>query len=319
MHIAKYIYVMNKIILIPILIALFFAVSCSDDSEKNTKNQNIEKQKPSVCDCVIDYVDENGDKIINLDKIKSFDLSFNPVYKISDISQLFLDLFPSEEELEKHGDSILNYNLYELDSLNYTEDSTISSQLIDKLVFLNIFILNVTKSNTFPDAPELGFAKAKDTTFVKQYIINHSENLVKFDVELNWGLFETNKFNETGYYALYAVKRKKIIGIRDLDHAEKQHDTNSGALNMLLTLKKVGVDKWNEYTEKHVGEFVSIRSYQKVIMAPLIQEPMKVDNFKISGNFTVKRIENLAFYINCKLKYLDMGHEEFIQSMEECK
>lgn len=294
---------MNKTALISTLAILCFVAGCATESVNN-------ERAVTPCDCK-----KNADKV---EDVMNLSLSLNYAHKLTDLNLILDGLYSNLDSLENYGDAIYDYSKTELDSLKKVQNSNISSHLIDQLIFTRSFMINVDHENMFLDAPELGFAKADDTSFVKEYIVNNSENLINFDVKLVWDQNEVTYFKEPGYYALYAVEFQSIIDIQDIEKAVLANNSNGEGKVVNIIISDMSRDKWTEFSAKNTGEFMTIVYDHKVILAPKIASLMEGNEIQVSGSFSENEAESFADFINCKILYKDMGHKEFVKSLEKC-
>lgn len=182
---------------------------------------------------------------------------------------------------------------------------------------LGNFILSADAEYGQMNSPELGFARAADTASITEYIVTHSKKLADYDIKLAWGLYETDRMSEkSGYYALYALKANPIMGVEVIEHA-KVTENEFGKL-LHLTLTEEGKKLFGDYTTQQVGNFLAITFFDKVLMAPFIQAPITDGKLEISGRFTTEKVHDLAWLINCKLLYDNMGADAYIEAVDKC-
>ena len=96
---------------------------------------------------------------------------------------------------------------------------------------------------------------------------------------------------------VYVVDQVPLMTGEDLRDAQEAFDqtTNAPVVNFTLTIG--GAKKFGDITAKNVGKPFAIVLDDKVISAPVIQQPILGGSGQISGNFTVQTANDLAILL----------------------
>ena len=95
----------------------------------------------------------------------------------------------------------------------------------------------------------------------------------------------------------YLVKRRALITGEDLVDAHQTFDPRTNQPVVSFRLNARGAKKFGEVTTKNVGRPFAIVLDNKVISAPVIQEPIITGSGQISGHFSVQSAEDLALLL----------------------
>ena len=190
------------------------------------------------------------------------------------------------------------------DELAAEEDSkpedTASMKLTD---FGKMFRVNIDQNNQFQNSPQLGFAKADDTSKVNGILNAKAEELMMDNIEFVWGA-NSIKFqdNDTLYYTLFALQipqdGKARVGGQDIDDARVSVDPDNGEIGVSVKMSDQGAQEWSEMTSENVGNFIAITMDNKVFSAPIINGPITGGETLISGSFTSEEAKALTNLLN---------------------
>lgn len=192
----------------------------------------------------------------------------------------------------------------DLDALLEEEDATPAEENEVKLSeFGKMFQVNIDADNRFSQGPQLGFAKADDTSKINAIISDHMEELMMENVRFMWSAKELKMTdNDTLYYTLYALQipedGKARVGGSDIDNARVSVDPNDGAVGVSVSMNARGAEEWGDMTAENVGNYISIAMDNKVFSAPVIQGAIRGGETLISGGFTTEEAKSLSNLLN---------------------
>jgi len=95
----------------------------------------------------------------------------------------------------------------------------------------------------------------------------------------------------------YVIKKQVLVSGGDLTDAQPGFDQRSGQPIVSFKFNTSGSRKFAQATTEHVKEPFAIVLDNKVISAPVIQEPITGGQGQISGNFTVQQANDLAILL----------------------
>lgn len=95
----------------------------------------------------------------------------------------------------------------------------------------------------------------------------------------------------------YVIKKQVLVSGGDLTDAQPGFDQRSGQPIVSFKFNTTGARKFAQATTEHVKEPFAIVLDNKVISAPVIQEPITGGQGQISGNFTVQQANDLAILL----------------------
>ncbi len=95
----------------------------------------------------------------------------------------------------------------------------------------------------------------------------------------------------------YVVKKEVLVSGGDLINAQPGFDQRNGQPIVSFKFNARGSAKFAKATSEHVKEPFAIVLDNKVISAPVIQEPITAGSGQISGNFTVQQANDLAILL----------------------
>jgi preprotein translocase subunit SecD len=95
----------------------------------------------------------------------------------------------------------------------------------------------------------------------------------------------------------YVIKKQVLVSGGDLTDAQPGFDQRSGQPIVSFKFNTAGARKFAQATTEHVKEPFAIVLDNKVISAPVIQEPITGGQGQISGNFTVQQANDLAILL----------------------
>ena len=189
----------------------------------------------------------------------------------------------------------------------------------------NKFKLNINDENQFTRSPQIGFAKAKDTTLIcKTLKLHFNKNTTDNQDKLQflWS-YKHLKFKEDSndYYSLYAFKESGYSGITKSHIQEARVSTSpyDNKIGVSINMTRDGVEKWRDFTAKNIGNFVAIISQNKVLSAPIINGTIRGGETIIAGDFTEKEAENIVTMFNCDSYSSRIGWDEFEKEMKRCE
>src|ERR1700677_3994645 len=95
----------------------------------------------------------------------------------------------------------------------------------------------------------------------------------------------------------YVIKKDVLVSGGDLIDAQPGFDQRNGQPIVSFKFNSGGSPKYAKATSEHVKEPFAIVLDNKVISAPVIQEPITGGSGQISGNFTVQQANDLAILL----------------------
>src|ERR1700677_4639747 len=95
----------------------------------------------------------------------------------------------------------------------------------------------------------------------------------------------------------YVIKKEVLVSGGDLIDAQPGFDQRNGQPIVSFKFNARGSAKFAKATSEHVKEPFAIVLDNKVISAPVIQEPITAGSGQISGNFTVQQANDLAILL----------------------
>src|SRR5450755_4517506 len=95
----------------------------------------------------------------------------------------------------------------------------------------------------------------------------------------------------------YVIKKQVLVSGGDLTDAQPGFDQRSGQPIVSFKFNTSGSRKFSQATTEHVKEPFAIVLDNKVISAPVIQEPITGGQGQISGSFTVQQANDLAILL----------------------
>jgi preprotein translocase subunit SecD len=95
----------------------------------------------------------------------------------------------------------------------------------------------------------------------------------------------------------YVIKKQVLVSGGDLTDAQPGFDQRSGQPIVSFKFNTSGSRKFAQATTEHVKEPFAIVLDNKVISAPVIQEPITAGQGQISGSFTVQQANDLAILL----------------------
>ena len=169
--------------------------------------------------------------------------------------------------------------------------------------FGRLFSVNINQDNQFTDGPQLGYAKAKDTSRVNEIITAHAEKLMMENIRFVWSAKEVEFIeNDTLFYTLYALQipedGKARVGGSDIDKARVSVDPNDGSIGVSVSMNSRGTEEWGDMTSENKGNFIAITMDDKVFSAPRINEPIRGGETLISGGFSTEEAKSLTNLLN---------------------
>ena len=95
----------------------------------------------------------------------------------------------------------------------------------------------------------------------------------------------------------YVIKKQVLVSGGDLTDAQPGFDQRSGEPIVSFRFNTAGSRKFAQATSENVGQPFAIVLDNKVISAPVIQEPITGGQGQISGSFTVQQANDLAILL----------------------
>lgn len=191
--------------------------------------------------------------------------------------------------------------------------------------FNEIFKINIDGDNRFAQSPEIGYALGRDTSRVNEILaFQIEENWFEVDeIKFVWSKNIENPYDEEGnYYTLYGLKldgeNKPRISSEDVKSARNFIDPESHGDWVSIIMNEEGKEKWAKMTLDNRRDFIAIASKDKVLSAPIVNEPITNGETIISGNLTEKEAKELADLINCVAYKIEVGQAAFEKEVADC-
>lgn len=180
--------------------------------------------------------------------------------------------------------------------------------------------LNLDTTNKFLRSPQIAFAKAKDTALINKAIINLLDTIN--ELKFLWSFKGLKMVCDTSnYYALYAFKPNgnSEITSKQIDRARVSEDPYTDRIGVSFSFKREGAEKWGDFTAKNIGNYVAIISQNKVLSAPIINNPIRGGETIIDGGFSKKESEYFRNLLNCSSYSREISWEDFEKEMKKCE
>ena len=94
-----------------------------------------------------------------------------------------------------------------------------------------------------------------------------------------------------------SISRRVILSGNNLISAQPNFDTQTNQTTVNISLDRAGAKKFARATQNNVGKKLAIVLDNKIISAPVINEPILGGNSVISGNFTFQSATDLALLL----------------------
>lgn len=150
---------------------------------------------------------------------------------------------------------------------------------------------------------QFGFVKVADVASVKSVLeLTEVKNILPEGLEFIWSIKPTTDHTNNNVLVLYIIKvpvsgEATITG----NHVKKVlrgYDLQTRKNTINLTMTQKGTDLWAKMTKENMGKFIAIAADRKVISCPQVLNAIVNGDTQISGDFTVKEVEELVAGIN---------------------
>lgn len=153
----------------------------------------------------------------------------------------------------------------------------------------------VLQFNTSGQGPIVGYANAKDTVEVNNYLEMVADDMPK-DLRLKWGVSPAD--GSTNIYELYAIKSTERNGKAPLEgdvvtDAKDEYD-QYGKPAVSMSMNTDGARRWAQLTKQNIGRAIAIVLDNYVYSAPNVNNEITGGNSQITGHFTPEQAKDLA-------------------------
>jgi SecD/SecF fusion protein len=162
----------------------------------------------------------------------------------------------------------------------------------------SVLQLNVTSQGAAAPGAVIGFAHAKDTVKVNDYLSMKSvKDLLPRNLSLKWAV---KAMDEKGlFYELYAIKVTNRNGRPSLDgsvvtDASAAFGQNSATAKVNMSMNAEGAKAWARLTKENTGKCIAIVLDNVVYSAPRVNGEIAGGKSEITGNFTPEEAKDLA-------------------------
>ena len=133
---------------------------------------------------------------------------------------------------------------------------------------------------------------------------NRIKNLLGKTANLTFRLVSDNE-DDFGSESLYfednenqlTVSKRVVLSGNNLISAQPSFDSQSNQTTVNISLDRAGAKKFGRATQNNVGKRLAIVLDNKIISAPVINEPILGGNSVITGNFTFQSATDLALLL----------------------
>ncbi|MDD4822566.1 MAG: protein translocase subunit SecDF [Bacteroidales bacterium] len=162
----------------------------------------------------------------------------------------------------------------------------------------SVLQLNVTSQGAAAPGAVVGFAHAKDTVKVNNYLNMKSvKELLPRNLSLKWAV---KAMDDKGlFYELYAIKVASRNGRPSLDgsvvtDANADFGQHSATAKVNMSMNAEGAKAWARLTKENTGKCIAIVLDNMVYSAPRVNGEIAGGNSEITGNFTPEEAKDLA-------------------------
>jgi preprotein translocase subunit SecD len=104
--------------------------------------------------------------------------------------------------------------------------------------------------------------------------------------------------SQDGYSPAYVVQRRALVTGEMLTSAQMSFQSQSGRPAVAFRFNGAGAKRFAEATTQNTGKRFAIVLDNKILSAPVIQEPITGGSGEITGNFTTETANDLAVLLN---------------------
>ncbi len=162
-------------------------------------------------------------------------------------------------------------------------------------------VLSPPSENISPSSPIVGYAKAEDIETVNQYVAEIvGQKMLPEDMVLAWKQAPVEGVEEE-VYELIALKKIPShltpLTERDIKLIIPDFDLQEQPV-ITIHLNQEGTQTFSNMTEANVGKAIAIVIDGRVVMAPVVQEPIRKGDIMISGDFTYEETKDLSIILS---------------------
>ncbi len=158
--------------------------------------------------------------------------------------------------------------------------------------------LNITSKGTAAPGPVVGFARAKDTVMVNNYLnLKSVKDLLPRNLSLKWAV---KAMDAKGlFFELYAIKVTSRDGRPALDGsvvngANADFGKQSATAKVDMSMNSEGAKVWARLTKENIGKCIAIVLDNVVYSAPRVNGEIAGGTSEITGGFTPEEAKDLA-------------------------
>ncbi len=256
------------------------------DLRKELKNNNIKYKKLKVKDLTINILIDSAD----IQKFEKFFLN-----KENSINQYYNNYRSYEMEYEVDN-NIINikyskFGLIEIKDLTLAQSLEIVRKRIDEVGTKDPTIMQRGNDRILIELPGL-----KDPNRIKK-LLGKTANLTFRMVSENEDSFGSDQLNFEDSENQLNISKRVLLNGDNLVNAKPTLDNRNNEAVVNFTFDRVGTKKFARATTDNVGKRIAIILDNKIISAPVINEPIVGGSGIITGNFTFQSATDLALLL----------------------
>jgi preprotein translocase subunit SecD len=124
--------------------------------------------------------------------------------------------------------------------------------------------------------------------------VDMGNNIVRKPISNDVMIVKSDNSQDTEHYVV--IKKKPVVGGDQLTNAQASFNQNSQPV-VIFSFNSIGSNLFAEATKQNIGKRLAIILDNKLLSAPMINEPILGGTGSISGNFTLESANELALLL----------------------